>query len=510
MNWHDEDTFLVLLYLVSQTLFVSLLAVCLCTGWFGGRKGKTGDRDSLTKQSKLEIRAVLGKRIYRIRELVSTLVVSRMRDGFLEFSQATEDAEKELFQVLATVKNEMTPDQQNSVFLKQIMKTHLMKTPFDLRGRRRLISVLVLFKSCQEHNKYTPGVANRMGRYISSCFVGVSCTAKRSNDSPAPHQIGWFTKTRISFTFILAPCALICLDMFWSDINVIVRLTSFLDAVEDSLEDGATYSKLIQTYENSLLYIHDDDEQLFDYAEDPLLIMCLLLCMIFLGSCYGLLQSPFLSCLRTAYHTALNMEDIDQEIAGTDIPLASVRRYDVSIDESSFESSLQMCMQLCLYLSIQIFVPVFELDSSFTFQSLRTSVVLGIISLTLGQVKVNKLESEYLTTLPQTICYTLAAFASTISGQLQLTLFAVTWADVALLFIWQIRSYAGLMIMILGTVGVYFVLPYIRHKVIKQSLTGGSILTEEKKHTLSKFSVQALHLPASKVCITIYLYFHLF
>ena len=83
MNWHDEDTFLVLLYLVSQTLFVSFLAVCLCTGWFGVRKGKSGDRDSLTKQSKLEIRAVLGRKKDRIRELVSTLVVSRMRDGKL-------------------------------------------------------------------------------------------------------------------------------------------------------------------------------------------------------------------------------------------------------------------------------------------------------------------------------------------------------------------------------------------------------------------------------------------
>ena len=66
-----------------QGVFIVLLAVCLCTGWFGGSHGYSKDKKPLNKFQILKIRAVFGKRRVQLKKLATNVVIERLKDGML-------------------------------------------------------------------------------------------------------------------------------------------------------------------------------------------------------------------------------------------------------------------------------------------------------------------------------------------------------------------------------------------------------------------------------------------
>ena len=82
MEWPDvEDITPFFINLGCQGLFILLLAVCLCTGWFGGSQGYAKDNKSLNSFQIRKIRAVLGKRRGQLKELATNVVIARLKDG---------------------------------------------------------------------------------------------------------------------------------------------------------------------------------------------------------------------------------------------------------------------------------------------------------------------------------------------------------------------------------------------------------------------------------------------
>ena len=72
-----------------QGVFIVLLAVCLCTGWFGGSQECSKEKKILNKCQILKIRAVLGKRRVQLKELATNVVIERLKDGILHLLLST-------------------------------------------------------------------------------------------------------------------------------------------------------------------------------------------------------------------------------------------------------------------------------------------------------------------------------------------------------------------------------------------------------------------------------------
>lgn len=62
----------------------------------------------------------------------------------------------------------------------------------------------------------------------------------------------------------------------------------------------------------------------------------------------------------------------------------------MSLDESSGESSFQSALQWAAYLTIQLTIPLWDLEENeeFKFNALYLSGLMGLLSLTAGQLKV--------------------------------------------------------------------------------------------------------------------------
>ena len=63
-----------------------------------------------------------------------------------KFSVTTEEAEAALHEELALAKIELGPEEQKNSVVVQTLMTQLMRHPYDLRGRRHLLTVLELYK----------------------------------------------------------------------------------------------------------------------------------------------------------------------------------------------------------------------------------------------------------------------------------------------------------------------------------------------------------------------------
>ena len=82
MEWPDvQDITPFYINLVCQGVFILLLAVCLCTGWFGGSQGYSKDNKILNSFQIRKIRAVLDKRRDQLKELAKIVVIARLKDG---------------------------------------------------------------------------------------------------------------------------------------------------------------------------------------------------------------------------------------------------------------------------------------------------------------------------------------------------------------------------------------------------------------------------------------------
>ena len=66
--------------------------------------------------------------------------------GPFKCSSTTLDAEQKLFLELKSARNELSLKQAKSDELKKVLKCLLMRNPYDLRGARRLSSILELYK----------------------------------------------------------------------------------------------------------------------------------------------------------------------------------------------------------------------------------------------------------------------------------------------------------------------------------------------------------------------------
>ena len=62
------------------------------------------------------------------------------------FSSSTEEAERALFAVLNAARKELSEEERNSGEVIRVLATMLKKHPFDIRGSRRLHSVLEHYK----------------------------------------------------------------------------------------------------------------------------------------------------------------------------------------------------------------------------------------------------------------------------------------------------------------------------------------------------------------------------
>merc|ERR1712013_941852 len=212
--------------------------------------------------------------------------------------------------------------------------------------------------------------------------------------------------------------------------------------------------------------------------------------------------------------TAVDLSDKDKEETGAEISLGSLSRYDLSLEECT-ESSLQAMLQLTTYLTIQMRPPdvfsTYYVDSNFQYQAILVSCIFSTLSLTMGRVKANKLNTENLASIPKQIGYFLAALASTISSQLLMTVFAVCCIDVVMVNIWTGMNFAMEPILVCSL----FMLPgslILTRKffLVPKLRTRTDLLTRKGTNILSfLFPVQALHLPASKTkiplwCTTVY------
>ena len=63
-----------------------------------------------------------------------------------KLSPTTEEAEAALYEELALIKIELGPEEQRSSVVVQTLMTQLLQHPYDLRGRRHLLTVLELYK----------------------------------------------------------------------------------------------------------------------------------------------------------------------------------------------------------------------------------------------------------------------------------------------------------------------------------------------------------------------------
>ena len=62
------------------------------------------------------------------------------------FSCSTEQAERAMFAVLNAARKELSEEERKSGEVSRVLATMLKKNPFDLRGSRRLHSVLEQYK----------------------------------------------------------------------------------------------------------------------------------------------------------------------------------------------------------------------------------------------------------------------------------------------------------------------------------------------------------------------------
>ena len=64
----------------------------------------------------------------------------------MRYRPETEDAERILYAELSAARQELTHDQQKDIEVKKILKSFLLTNPFDLRGRRHLLTVLEMYE----------------------------------------------------------------------------------------------------------------------------------------------------------------------------------------------------------------------------------------------------------------------------------------------------------------------------------------------------------------------------
>jgi len=267
---------------------------------------------------------------------------------------------------LNEARQQLTHEQQESVVVKQTLKAQLMNNPFDLRGRRHLLTVLEMYQICKRSMDYSPGLVKMMKRRLTS----------RVDNTDYYPPLGWVTKTKVGVTCVILPCSTIVADMGWSDLKVLVGLRNYVDNITTS---DARTEYLVPDYQNQ--------RPAYQTVEG----LWLVLVVIYVISCVTMVFSPFLSSIKSTYITDLSMADIQKEQAGTAVPLASITRFDLSLEEAGFESCFQLQMQWCIYITIQIVVVTngVQRDESFHFQTLLISGLLSLWSLTMGQLKLN-------------------------------------------------------------------------------------------------------------------------
>jgi len=184
----------------------------------------------------------------------------------------------------------------------------------------------------------------------------------------------------------------------------------------------------------------------------------------------------------------------------------SVTRFNLSLDESTSESAMQNAMQWSVYFLIQYSIGrsllssnVMKENESFKFNAMWVSGLTSTVSLTLGQMKANKLLTEYQTTGAQQIVYGLACLASTISSQLLLMLFMVTIADFWMAIVYITDVFAVELLVAIVGISIGLVLTIGRSILIGRKFQGSGALRNKSANRLTFFfSVQPLHLQTSK------------
>jgi hypothetical protein len=198
--------------------------------------------------------------------------------------------------------------------------------------------------------EYSPGLLKRIKRKTYGfclCFCcGVTCllsctglspfaTCTRNKETPPPptQHTGFFTKLKLKplMSRIVMPCVLIALDMGLSDTSVLLALFRYMHTLipyTDTTMHNTTMHNT--TMHNTTVHntTSSNHSLVFDGLDidssgmgEILLGMSGFLVGLYTVSALSLLGTPFLSSLRTSYQTALSMENTEDEIAGTVIPM---------------------------------------------------------------------------------------------------------------------------------------------------------------------------------------------
>ena len=218
----------------------------------------------------------------------------------------------------------------------------------------------------------------------------------------------------IVFSAVLMPVFTVSLDMFYSDTQVILQLWQYINTIMGT--DNLTMIVQIQQIlpklfpfnitKSSFVNSTDNTDNPNENAASFVFLMFFILALIYSWSMFCLFVTPWLASLLTSYRTSVSLlkEEIDMVTnLGNDMfsfyfvfqnlhyILDCATRYDLSLDESGGEASLQSAIQWATYLSIQLAIAMQGIEESedFTFKALCASGILGLISVSLGQVKVS-------------------------------------------------------------------------------------------------------------------------
>ena len=131
----------------------------------------------------------------------------------------------------------------------------------------------------------------------------LTCSDDNSDYYP---PLGMMTKTKVCVTCVLLPCSTIVADMGWSDLKVLIGLRNYVDNITTS---NAETLYLVAEYQNQ-----SPANQMVDGLWWVLVVI----------SCVTMVFSPFLSAIKSSYVTALSMVDIQEELAGTPVPLGKL------------------------------------------------------------------------------------------------------------------------------------------------------------------------------------------
>jgi len=395
---------------------------------------------------RVKIKELVEQNWQQLLDLTKKVIDCRLADGPLEFSTDTEEKERNLFEAVKGLVDQLpATDSDHLTYLKRRLKMKAMTTSFDTRGARRL-SLLCDFIIAKAD--YSPGCWNLTKR---SCFCLFRKLPKFIKDMTAAAE-GLPISKLYPFTTLVLPLILVGSDMV-SDCGVLGQMWQYTligkllaeaysrNHVElnSTASANSSSSGVVAVNEGRNGVVNDITNSTVKEEKDlvhmeGVILFCLFSLSISILSVSMIIllwSNPLATLVRNA-RTTVMMNSRELERKNVLVPLDHLTRNNLSINESLCESSFQQLIQWIFYLFIvssTVRREGTEAATDLTFWSLLPSSILSTISLSWGQYKAHFLTAEYSTSLAQNIVYLCACIASTVSSQILLTHLFILFLD---------------------------------------------------------------------------------